>query len=260
MSWLDSIPQYPKGYDFKFSEIHELLDINFRNYQNQKGTFTPCWELDNLENGPDCPKGQKCMYTGSIKNEDGSGRVEEKRKCLYKDIEDFQHQMDRRRLSLKRAIDVYAKTGGRSTQDLTVKGGTKNCEQKNNKSKIDYTDLINGKSYEISFDMLYPVGSKIGTTDTHVIAFKLSQWTEDNLKKTGRWVVDSSVSKTASQRGQKMELIVNEKKVNILGAVFTYKSDDTGNFLEWTREDCIKNMETFGYHQGSKSLIINPTI
>ena len=27
--WLDSIPQFPKGYDFQFGDLAELLDINF---------------------------------------------------------------------------------------------------------------------------------------------------------------------------------------------------------------------------------------
>merc|ERR1711874_66402 len=62
-NWLDSIPEYPKGYDFKFVELSELININFRSYL--KGKFTPCWGMKSLEKGPDCPKDHpKCMYTG----------------------------------------------------------------------------------------------------------------------------------------------------------------------------------------------------
>ena len=83
------------------------------------GHVKPCWENENLVDGPDC---KRCMYIGKVKNDDGKV-VTERRKCPFKNIEDFQDQMDKRRQSLKRAIDIYAKTGGRSTNEITVPAG-----------------------------------------------------------------------------------------------------------------------------------------
>ena len=101
--------------------------------------------------------------------------------------------------------------------------------------------------------MLNPIGSKIAASDTINIAFRPSEG--QNLgqdKVRGRWLVDSGVSGSASQWGKEVELDKSANKVSILGATFTYSSDATGNFLEWTIQDCEENSFKFSNLKGKK--------
>ena len=63
--WLDSISNFPKGYDFKFGEILELFDMNFRDLVVDG--FDPCWDIDGREPAVDKNGNEITSYTITIK-------------------------------------------------------------------------------------------------------------------------------------------------------------------------------------------------
>ena len=240
--WLDSIPEYPKGYDFKFGEISDLLDINFRSLANDG--FAPCWDIPNKELKTD--NDGNSVWTYIVKTKDDNGdQKEEVRECRFDSIDDFQDKMNKRRLSLKHAITLFAKNRGRSWSELTLPAGSESCEQKTSGTdQISYDDLTNESVYELSFDLLLPIGNKIQKDETLLLRFIKSN--EDGT--SGRWQVNGAFSKNAGQIGKSITTI--DDKVYVLGVRFTYESDSTGNYLKWTKTDCEYNVRRFKNLQG----------
>ena len=241
-AWLDSIPDYPKGYDFKFGELSDLVNMNFNSLL---GDFVPCWERPDVKNN---------SYIVEVKDDKGDAK-KETRNCDYKDIGDFSEQMEKRRLSLKRAIAVYAKNKGRSSTDLTVPPGQKDCEKVVGNDQISFEELVNGKDYMVNFDLLLNIGGKIDQSAAATISFKASKTKvgERNGEGTeGRWLVNNALNNAASQRGPKVRIDMAAGKLTILGAIFTYTSDETGNDLIWTNEDCELNVIRFKNLKGKK--------
>ena len=69
------------------------------------------------------------------------------RECHFGSIEDFQDKMDKKRLSLKHAITMFARNGGRSFDKLLVPAGPPQCENKRDiPEAIQYDDLLDGSS------------------------------------------------------------------------------------------------------------------
>merc|ERR1719237_1312724 len=173
--WLDSIPQFPKGYDFQFGDLAELLDINFATMVSEMDGIQPCWE-NNVTNG---------YYDAQIKDENGDVTTE-RRKCSFLSTEDFVVQMNKRRLSLKRAIAVYAENTGKTGNDMTLPAGPSKCEGKRNHEmkNIDFATLTNGENYLVKFKLGAQIGNKIAPNDVFVLSFKTS-----GEPRKGRWVV-----------------------------------------------------------------------
>ena len=245
VTWLDSIPTFPKGYDFKFGEISDLLDMNFRSLINKD--FTPCWNIPNREIGKDKDGNDISTYKINIKDENGNAK-EEIRECHFNSIDDFQEKMDKKRLSLKHAVTLFAKNGGRSWDKVTIPGGDLECEKKEDRNeKISYSKLLDGSSYELAFDLLSPLGNKIQPGETLQILFVRS-YDGAGQEIQGRWQVNKDASNAAGQIGKVVKATGN--KVFVLGARFTYESDTTGNFLKWTRLDCLYNLKRFKNLQG----------
>ena len=255
-SWLASIPQYPKGYDFKFGELSDLVNMNF---QSLLGDFVPCWDRTDLQT-TDNENGETITtYNVEVKDEKGDKKTE-KRSCSFQNIQDFSEQMKKRRLSLKRAIAVYAKNKGRSSTDLTVPAGNKDCEKKpvgNDQIAFDNDGLLNGKAYIVDFELLLPIGEKIAQSASMTISFKDSKNKEGDITETGtegRWLVNNGLKNSASQLGPKIVIDIQTKEVRILGVRFTYTSDKTGNYLEWTKEDCQLNTLLFKNLKGKHNI------
>ena len=249
-AWLDSIPAYPKGYDFQFGELSELVDMNF---QSLLGDFVPCWEIPNHYIAVDEENKETIKYDVQTKDEEGNEKIET-RNCNFRNISDFNYQMELRRLSLKRAINVYAKNKGRSSTDLVVPAGEPDCERKIiGLDKISYEQLTDGRDFLVNFDMLLPIGKKIRQTQVMSISFKASTKSEGgNIDGTvGRWVVNSGTKTSAGQLGSKVAIDMSAKKVILMGISFTYGSDDTGNTLEWTKADCETNLGKFQNLKGN---------
>ena len=251
--WLQSVPQFPKGYDFKFGELSQLLDINF---QSLLGDFTPCWDMPyRYQNG------DTLTYKFEVKDDEGNLKTEN-RTCNFKNISDFTQQMERKRLSLKRAIQVYAKNKGRSGTERVVEAGELNCERKpEGVDQISFEDLINGEDYLVDFDMLLPIGKKINPVASMAISFKASEATEASGGEIqngtlGRWMVNNDgLHLSPGQLGPKVAIDVYKKKVILMGVIFTYDTDKTANTLEWTKDDCNYNTRMFKNLQGKEHIL-----
>lgn len=251
--WLQSVPQYPKGYDFKFGDLSQLLNINFESLIGQ--SFTPCWMEKNTITTEDQETGEKTTHVVfEVKDNEGNMK-RESRPCNFKSLADFKQKMERKRLSLKRAIQVYAKNKGRSGSELVVKPGGVNCEKKvPDVKKVSYEELISGVPYVAEFDMALPIGNKISALEKVTIAFKTSEpRPESGNSQTGdigRWVVNADRPIYPGQLGAKKNVDISKKKVFILGVRFTYDSDETANTLEWSDKDCEYNLDQFPYLRG----------
>ena len=231
--WLESIPQYPKGYDFKFGELSELLNINFETMFADMKEMKPCW-TNKLTNG---------TYEAQVKDDKGDFKTKTF-KCNFSGREEFVKQMDKRRLSLKRAIAVYADNKGQTGTDLTLPAGPARCEEKrkDQKRNIDYDTLTDGKSYVVQFKLATPIGNKISPDDTFVISFKESK----DKDGSGRWVVSYGREPDAGQISKRIKKSDgNANTVRIKDVDFTLVSDDFATTLEWTEKDCKKNKNRF---------------
>ena len=277
VEWLDSIAQYPKGYDFKFGEIADLLDINFRSLL--AGGFEPCWKIDNREPVVDDDGNVLTMttYKVTVKDENGNEK-EEVRECHFDSMEDFQEKMDKKRLSLKHAVTLFAKNRGRAWGELTLPAGAVDCEKKSfGTDQISYESLLDGSSYEVAFDLLQPIGDRIQKDDSILLRFvatgdksgkeersgkisdesfdygsdEIEERPEDREDRVplvpvgskGSWQVNREQSRAAGQIGK--IVTADDMKVYVLGARFTYFSVGTGNYLKWTKFDCQYNVRRF---------------
>ena len=257
--WLESIPQFPKGYDFKFGELSELVNINF---QSLLGDFLPCWLIPGHYVAWDDENNEVMKYDVKTKDEEGNEKIEP-RICIYRNISDFNNQMELRRMSLKRAINVYAKNKGRSSTDLVIPPGEPDCERKlSGVDSVTYPQLTDGRDYLVAFDLLNPIGKKISQTQMMSISFKASLKSAGGNKDgtVGRWAVNSEKITSAGQLSSKVTLDYAAKKVILMGIMFTYSSDDTGNTLEWTKADCQKNLWNFPNLRGRKGTLTLPYI
>ena len=104
---------------------------------------------------------------------------------------------------------------------------------------------MDGSSFELTFDLLSPIGDKITTDDTMYIQFIRASDNSD----TGRWKVNGEVSIAAGQVGKKVS--ITENKVYVMGARFTFENDEEGNYLVWTKSDCEYNAKRFSNLQDS---------
>ena len=236
--WLESIPKYPKGYDFKFGEISELLNINFKSLLTEN--LQPCWNRPDLYDGEDC---RRCRYNVTTKDDAGDSKTEV-RSCSFKDMNDLEDMMSRKRLSLKRAINIYSKNQGRSTSEHQISPGNPSCEVKEaDIHLVTYEEILKGQNYKIQFDLEKPIGQKIKEGSTFLVAFKEVE-TQDSGN-VGRWMVNPGKDMMSGQLGGKVVADTNNLFVFIYGARFSYSSDRTGNYLQWTKEDCEFNKKHF---------------
>jgi hypothetical protein len=242
-SWLDSIEQYPKGYDFKFGDLAELLDINFqvmfKQLQKIKG-FKPCWEHNIRSDG---------SYSEEIKDDNGD-RTAVNRTCSFTSEKDFVRQMNTKRLSLKRAIAVYAENKGQTGNDLTLPAGSTNCERKEEGSKeISYEDMTDGSQFLVEFKLKTSIGDKIAPNDAVLVSFHPHTTKDSNETNMGRWMVSYGGRPDASQISRRMKK-TDKHTVMIKEVEFTLVPGSDVTTLEWTEENCRKNLRRFQHLRG----------
>ena len=172
--------------------------------------------------------------------------MEVRRECHFNSLEDFVDKMNLKRQALKHAVSLYAKNRGQSWSEIAVQSGPPGCERKTlAMEQVTYDNLLDGSSFELTFDLLSPIGDKITTDDTMYIQFIRASDNSDS----GRWKVNGEVSIAAGQVGKKVS--ITENKVYVMGARFTFENDEEGNYLVWTKSDCEYNAKRFSNLQDS---------
>ena len=85
-----------------------------------------------------------------------------------------------------------------------------------------------------------------------IISFEASD--TGNGATMGRWIVNNNgLQLAARQLGSKVTIdLEGEQKVTLMGAIFTYQSDNKRNTLEWTSEECEKNVANFKNLEGNE--------
>ena len=101
--WLVSIPQYPKPFYFQVSSITDLLNFKMRDlFPNDKVDWGCEGHAASLETQTD-PDGKTVTFFESV-NQNGE-RV--KHYCSFESRNGLEEAIKRRRVSLKRAIEIY---------------------------------------------------------------------------------------------------------------------------------------------------------
>jgi len=101
--WLVSIPQYPKPFHFQVSSITDLLNFKMRDlFPNDKVDWGCEGHAASLETQTD-PDGKTVTFFESV-NKNGE-RV--KNYCSFDSRNGLEEAIKRRRVSLKRAIEIY---------------------------------------------------------------------------------------------------------------------------------------------------------
>lgn len=101
--WLVSIPQYPKPFHFQVSSITDLLNFKMRDlFPNDKVDWGCEGNAASLETQTD-PDGKTVMFFESV---NGKGK-RVKHYCSFDSRNGLEEAIKRRRISLKRAIEIY---------------------------------------------------------------------------------------------------------------------------------------------------------
>ncbi|KAI8514064.1 hypothetical protein Bbelb_083880, partial [Branchiostoma belcheri] len=157
--WLKSIPSYPKPIEMFMGTMSELLNLNFKLLfpfdisDAADGCFA-----NNLRSEP--VTGRKYYEVPKVvnTNDGGTRTVKEKRYCDVTSIDQFQVEMDQKRLALERAIAIYMEEGPIPTADFHLQGGKPGCQTEalivkggaTGVTHPSWTDLINGDTYKVS--------------------------------------------------------------------------------------------------------------
>ena len=123
VNWLKSIPKWPKPYDFKFGNICDLLDINYRELMTE--SIQPCWMM------PLTVRNNMTYYYYTIKNNETRDEMTGERRCYFSGADDFEGKMRHKRHSLCHAIDIYIEEGPFAYKSETIPGGIASCEVDN---------------------------------------------------------------------------------------------------------------------------------
>ncbi|XP_019616275.1 PREDICTED: uncharacterized protein LOC109463839 [Branchiostoma belcheri] len=128
--WLKSIPSYPKPIEMFMGTMSELLNLNFK-------LLFP-FDISDAADG--CFANKYCDVTS---------------------IDQFQVEMDQKRLALERAIAIYMEEGPIPTADFHLRGGKPGCQAEALTVKAgatgvthpSWTELINGDTYKALGDL-----------------------------------------------------------------------------------------------------------
>ncbi|XP_078693220.1 uncharacterized protein LOC144922968 [Branchiostoma floridae x Branchiostoma belcheri] len=242
--WLKSIPSYPKPIEMFMGTMSELLNLNFKLLfpfdisDAADGCFA-----NNLRSEP--VTGRKYYEVPKLVNssEGGTRTIKEKRYCDVTSIDQFQVEMDQKRLALERAIAIYMEEGPIPTADFHLRGGKPGCQAEALTVKAgatgvthpSWTELINGDTYKIIFDLPEDINYNIKRSTEAYVVYAENRW-NCHVPGTSLHVYNSRANGGSGD--------TTKKKVSCFGFVMTYK-EETGKFAV-TSEDQTASTQALG--------------
>ncbi|XP_066268834.1 uncharacterized protein [Branchiostoma lanceolatum] len=228
--WLKSIPQFPKPIEMFMGTMSDLLDLNYKllfpfdikdaadgcfskNLKTETGTSRKYYEVSKMVNNS-----QGVMEP-----------LTEKRYCDVTSTDQFEQEMDKKRLALERAIAVYMEEGPVPTTDFNLKGGKPGCTTQALKVKggaagstfPTWLELINGDTYKVIFDLPENINYDLTMNREAFMVHARGRW---NCHAPGG-EMHMYNSRTNGGSGD-----TNNKKVSCYGFVMTY-DEASGTFV-----------------------------
>ncbi|PFX13522.1 C-reactive protein 1.1 [Stylophora pistillata] len=226
--WLRTIPDYPKAFRFQMGSITDLL--NFRAddlFQDE----TVNWGCEgNAAHIKTQEKGGKTVKYYEVQVNNGTRRYY----CEFDSRRALEDAVQRRRLSLKRAIEIYMEEGAMSISDIDLNACKVQGEQP---SKDDlqspfsasgeiptWANIIkDGTAWKVSFDMVDDLPNahlssfNIGHNMTRLVRFYKKKWYTSN--ENGSFHLFGAYSNSNSNN-------VSLRKMSIFGLVLTFDEAD----------------------------------
>jgi hypothetical protein len=152
--WIKSVPSHAKPFDFSLESIHKIFDINMDDlFQSNSQGWNEC-----------------CDSTGN--------KTSGKPACRYRDIEEFKQDLERRRLSLEKAIAVYMEEGPFPTSSFELEAGEAGCEFSQVQKKPENLTFkeLKANKFAIVFDMPADIEDMIEAKAKFIVQYEVERW------------------------------------------------------------------------------------
>ena len=124
ITWLTSISDYAKPYEFTLSKISKVLDVNIDSLFSDQDLKQGCFSDDAIFD-----KSKNMYYFNQTRRDNGIVIGVERHYCKFgKSKEKFVEDFQSKRLSLERAENVYMTEGPFSRSSFEIEGGNPGCE------------------------------------------------------------------------------------------------------------------------------------
>ncbi|MEE4248891.1 MAG: MAC/perforin domain-containing protein, partial [Kangiellaceae bacterium] len=162
--WIASINDYPKPFEFQLKSIHDLFSMSMKELFPAGNKDFGCGGGKPVKVES---KTNKRFYIDTRVIVSGKKMVEEKVRvyCKFNSMEDFEKDMERRRMSLEKAISVYMVEGPFPTSSFELPAGETGCEEAtlatfssfgNFKSVMKFSEL-KSSPFILAFDLPLPI-------------------------------------------------------------------------------------------------------
>ncbi|XP_031555975.1 uncharacterized protein LOC116292763 [Actinia tenebrosa] len=215
--WLESIPTYPKAFKFLMGSITDLLDFRASDlFPDEKVNWGCEVHQDSLKQDKET---QKFYYMADNK------RVY----CEFGSRDDLKSKLKLKRMSLKRAIEVYLEEGAMSISDVSLPAGEPGCESQEsptNVKKPSWSEMTTGTSpatFRVTFDLLEDLkgapngGIDIQKSMSRLVRYRENKWVTANERGQFHWYGGFSNGGSAD---------LGNEKISIFGLVLKYDESD----------------------------------
>ncbi|XP_068740594.1 uncharacterized protein [Montipora capricornis] len=232
--WLASIPQYPKPFLFQVSPLTDLLNFKMRDLFPDEKVHWGCEGHAAGLTTETNANGDKVTFFEAV-NENGT---KIKHYCLFESRKGLEEAIKRRRISLKRAIEVYMEEGPTSISDFSIPECKKEkpsgqkpnlpTEEENNKRSEKpmptWQSITSGhKEFRVIFDMKKDLTGiedyTIPRNMNRLMRFVDGKWQTGEGDGTFHLY-------NAFNNGRSGE--VKKRKISVLGLVLSYNEDSGG--------------------------------
>ncbi|PAA55510.1 hypothetical protein BOX15_Mlig022132g2 [Macrostomum lignano] len=248
--WLVSIKDYAKPFEFQLRAVDEIFNMNMDD-------LFPGGKVDFGCVGGDSskvkilvePETNRRYYIDVRTKFDNSSKFEQKVKvyCKYSHLEDFKEDLNKRRISLERAIGVYMAEGPFPTSSFELKAGEPGCEEATlgtvsasmaSKSRVMSYAELKKSPFLIAFDLPQPVPNLIPMKAKYRIIFKDGIWFATEPTQTSMHLYDGcEISESTEARICFRNIMLNyDEKTGLLRVdprVFPITKSRIPSLPEW---------------------------
>uniref|UniRef100_A0A1I8J970 MACPF domain-containing protein n=1 Tax=Macrostomum lignano TaxID=282301 RepID=A0A1I8J970_9PLAT len=186
--WLASIKDYAKPFEFQLKAIDVLFNMNMNDLFPAGNIDFGCVKDGGGKANILIEPKTKLRYYIDVQTQfSNSTKIEVKKKvyCKYSKLDDFKTDLDRRRISLERAIGVYMAEGPFPTSTFELKGGEPGCEEATlgalraaNKGKSAVLKFSEMKKYPflVTFDLPEAIPGLIPKQSKFRLIYRSGMW------------------------------------------------------------------------------------
>ncbi|XP_064609751.1 uncharacterized protein LOC135473788 [Liolophura sinensis] len=226
VQWLDSIPRYPKPFDFQMAPITDLCNINFKQLFPNASMDFGCFGEETMltESGT----GRKYYVWKTEEWDELNNETyvkEHKRYCDYENAQGLEDALRRRCNALRTAVAVYLEEGPIPSTDIHLRPGKAGCETNRlafvdslaDLRKPSWDRMTDGSTFRVVFDMAEDIPGVVGRAQSLLLFYRTS---------TRQWYVQNGEEFTHLYDGfgNGGSNSLNNKKISVRGLVLKYNS------------------------------------